>query len=271
VKGCGRAVRNYGPALVARWTAPPCRFVIVTGGRTGSELLVSLLDSHPEILCHGELLAEHRLFPTSFIAARDAMAGLRGANAHGWKLLYSQFHDVPGFGDSEQYLSRLHERGYRIILLERQNFLHQAISWLQADQRATFHYRPTDGAEFSPLPLDPVHLLAATFWCEAAANSLRQATSQVPHLAISYEDDLTDQRRQRATIDRVCHYLELPSAATGTNLIKITPRNTSSMLSNFEEVAEVLQATRYAHFIADEPSQYAKNSADIDTGEVPAS
>jgi len=156
-------------------------------------------------------------------------------------------------------------------LLERQNFLHQAISWLQADQRATFHYRGSDGAKFSPLPLDPVHLLAATFWCEAAANSLRQATSRVPHMAIGYENDLTDQRHQQATVDRVCDYLELPSASAGTDLIKTTPRNTSAMLSNFEEVAEVLQATRYARFIADEPSLYTKDQGDIDTDEVTAS
>ena len=90
------------------------RFVIVTAGRTGSTRLRLLLDSHPEIRCHGEVFggnlstlaepgspameeaeAARAASPARFMQERVFDAGAQ--RAVGFKVLYEQmFERWPG-------------------------------------------------------------------------------------------------------------------------------------------------------------------------------
>jgi hypothetical protein len=54
------------------------RFVIVTTGRTGSELLASLLNAHLKVVCESEILALWKRFPIQRILSRSVRPGLRG-------------------------------------------------------------------------------------------------------------------------------------------------------------------------------------------------
>src|SRR3954447_2731260 len=68
--------------------APKRRFVIVCLPRTGSQLLVSLLASHPVIRCDGEVLKSRhtRVSPEVFLASRSVLARRRrGCRAYGFK------------------------------------------------------------------------------------------------------------------------------------------------------------------------------------------
>src|SRR5205807_7362425 len=149
-----QATRDYAPALLARLCAPSRRFVIMTTGRTGSELLVSLLNSHPGIRCGGEILRDGRAFPHQYLAARAAMAGLRGMNAFGWKLLPGHFRNpggtIRGIGDPTKYPARLNAMGYRLILLLRGNPVQQALSFISGADRQ-FHYSKASNDGFEPI------------------------------------------------------------------------------------------------------------------------
>ena len=54
-------------AGIARVLRFPRRFVILTSGRSGSELLASLLDAHPAIVSEGEILQRPRRYPTAYL------------------------------------------------------------------------------------------------------------------------------------------------------------------------------------------------------------
>ena len=92
--------------------------MIVSIGRSGSELLVSLLDSHPKIRCESEILFMRRVFPTGFLLQRSVTARLTGAHAYGFKLL-THHAGLQDHADPAGYLRRLHARGFRFIVLER--------------------------------------------------------------------------------------------------------------------------------------------------------
>ena len=49
---------------------PPTKFVIFGRGRSGSTLLVSLLNSNPDIHCDGEILSRKKLFPEKVIHSK---------------------------------------------------------------------------------------------------------------------------------------------------------------------------------------------------------
>jgi LPS sulfotransferase NodH len=239
------ALRTYGPALAAPLAKPARRFVILTTGRTGSELLVSLLDSHPRITCDGELFAAHLRLPRLYVAARAASAGLHGAHAYGWKLLARDFRATQGVGPPDEYVGRLQADGYRVVLLERRDVLQQTISSIRAG-KAGYHHRGAGAPKFEVGPMDPVEVLVGIALVEESNAYVRKLAGEVPHLRLCYEDDLLEPANQQATVDRVCEFLELPSARAHSELVKVTPRQTRDLASNYDEIADLLAQTRFA-------------------------
>jgi hypothetical protein len=227
----------------------------MTSGRTGSELLVSLLDSHPEIVCEGEVLREGRTFPTQFVAARASLAGVRGARAYGWKLLLNQFRNpggmVRGIGEPERYPTRLLDNGYRLILLVRRNPVQQAMSFLRAEA-SQYHHRREDLAVFAPVAVDPVKLMASTWILEEETSILTRILDPHPHLRLTYEDDLMDPARHGEAVARICGYVGLEPAPVSSPLVKIAPTRMRDMVTNIEEVSELFRNTRYAVYLDDE-------------------
>lgn len=247
-----QSLYSYTPALVAPWYTPSNRFVILTVGRTGSELLRQLLDSHPDIVCDGEILAGSPSFPRLQTMASGARARLGGAEVYGWKLLVGQLRDVKGIHHPERYITRLSEAGVRVILLERKDHLQQAISWHCAHSTEFHHHRGRD-ATFVPQEIDPEMLLWATASNEEATEWLRRAVAPVPHLSIAYEDGLLDAADQQSTLDRVCRFLGVGVAPMSCDLVKISPRRSCDRVSNWDEVESTFRGSRFACFVADSP------------------
>lgn len=241
---------RYAPAVAHRWIAPSKKFVIVTLGRTGSELLVELLDSHPAITCRGELLAEGPRFPRLYVKAQAAAAGLHATQVFGWKLLAAQIRGVPRRNRGQDYLAELHREGYQIVLLERRSYLQQAISWHRA-QSTRYHHRRGEHAGFSASLIEPASLL---YWArvnEEAAAALRRLVRALPHLVLAYEADLLDPAVHQSTVDRVCTFLAVEPKPVTSRLVKVAPRRTREMLANWDEVAALFTRSGAAHLLGE--------------------
>src|SRR5438874_4633936 len=199
-----REIGSRGSDVAFRRLAPERRFVSLAGGRTGSELLVSLLDSHPAIRCEGEILSTPRALPTVFVLRRSATARFTGADAYGFKLLTHHV-GLQGGPDPADYLRRIYNRGFRLIVLERRDWLQQAVSSLRASA-TQYHYRKADRTGFSPMRVDPMAVIATMYLIEDAANFVRSAVAEIPRLNLVYEDDLAEPKAQQRTTDRICAY-----------------------------------------------------------------
>lgn len=240
------AVRPFISRTAFRLAAADPRFVIVTTGRTGSELLVSLLDSHPRISCDSEILSIPRAHPAQFVLRRSALARARGC-AYGFKLV-AEHARLQGPHDRVGFLRGFADRGFRIIVLERRDLLQQVVSSIRGVE-TQHHHRLEDRDEFRPLRADPVAVLCALAWFEDAVNFVRSALADVPVLNLVYEDDLLEPERQQQSADRVCAFLGLPPAPVRTDLVKIAPRSVADQLENFDEVAALLCHTRFAGLV----------------------
>lgn len=228
---------------VFRAAAANPRFVIVTTGRTGSELLVSLLDSHPQIMCDSEILSIPRAHPGRFVLRRSALARAQ-RRAYGFKLV-AEHARLQSPHDRESFLRGFAERGFRIIVLERRDLLQQVISSVRGIE-TQHHHRQQDREQFRPMRVDPVAVLCSLAWFEDAVNFVRSALAGIPVLDLVYEDDLLDAERQRLTADRVCDYLGVERAPVKTDLVKIAPHSVADQLENFDEVQALLSQTRFA-------------------------
>ncbi len=231
-----------------RLTAANPRFVIVTTGRTGSELLVSLLNSHPRIICDSEILSIPRAFPGRFVLRRSSLARARGS-AYGFKLV-AEHARLQSPHDREGFLRGFPERGFRIIMVERRDLLQQVVSSVRGVE-TQHHHRRRDRVEFRPMRVDPVAVLCALAWFEDAIGFLRSALAGTPMLRLVYEDDLLEPEAQQRTADRVCSYLGLGAAPVKTDLVKLAPRSVADQLENFDEVAALISQTRFARLLED--------------------
>jgi hypothetical protein len=244
--------RAYAPALLSPYCVPSRRFVILTAGRAGSELLVSLLDSHPRIRCASEILKDARVSPNRYVAARATMARIRGIDAFGWKLVLSHFRapdgTVAGVGDPATYPARLAGAGWRLVVLVRRNPVRQAISFIVGADRS-FHYRRGDRVDSAPITIDPVRLLAATWIIESETQVLLDFVDRVPHLRLVYEDDLLDPSGHQSTVDRVCDYVGVEVASVRTELVKPATSRLRDLMANFDEVRGLLGSTRFASYL----------------------
>ena len=249
--------------LAFRLAGAEPRFVIVTAGRTGSELLVSLLTSHPTIVCEGEIMSIPRAFPSASLLRRSAAARLRG-RAYGFKLLPDQAR-LQFRADPAGYLRDLHQKGFRIIHLERRDWLQQAISVLRA-VTTQFHYRRGEKAVFAPIHVDPVEVLSALAIFEDRVRFLRSALAELPTLELVYEDDLETPEQQASTVDRICAYLGLPPASVQADLVKLTPRSLAEQVENFEEVTALVGATRFAWVLSPPQTQGDGSGTSPDSG-----
>jgi len=121
----------------------PKQFIIFTNGRTGSNLLVSLLRSHPEFRIHSEIFGEYQLEDSivkSWVNAigpvkyfRRAFRRMVAENYVGQKVLYYNLDEAYGAKRGLLGLSALHkeifERGnFYFIHLKREDKLARLLS-----------------------------------------------------------------------------------------------------------------------------------------------
>jgi LPS sulfotransferase NodH len=239
--------RMYALSLGDRWLQAPNRFVIVTPGRTGSELLTDLLNAHPDIACEAEILHDRLALPEAFVAGRATKAGVTGAKAFGFKLHCGHFgfqvlRERPG------YLNRLSAAGFHLIFLRRDNYLAQAISSTIAS-RTRWHWHLGDQVAFTAMELDPVEVLMMTYLFEESDRYLSALLQGLPHLDLNYEQDLMEPAAQQATVARIASMLGLPSAPTRSDHVRFTPRKLSEAVKNYDEIADLIRPTRFGSML----------------------
>jgi riboflavin biosynthesis pyrimidine reductase/LPS sulfotransferase NodH len=224
------------------------RFAIVAAPRTGSNMLCTMLNAHPEILCHHEIFnpagihyaLDHRdgQFELGSMAERDRYPALFlrrlfehrcGRNAVGFKINRGQnetaFHNV------------LSDTGIRKIILRRRNRVKTFVSELIAERTGQWEsYEFSDFSQPSPaLEIDVTKLreyLAVTRdYYAGIENFLHAADQQVLHVA--YED-LNSAEEQR----RILGFLGV--STSGPELLPVTRKRNQPdlrfLVSNFDEL-----------------------------------
>ena len=228
-------------------------FVIVCLPRTGSELLVDLLDSHPSIRCESELLREPMRAARRYLRGRAAIARRGGARAWGAKVIYHQLSWYPDrYGSPARFLQALDRAGFRIVSLARGNLLEQAVSALQAVHDDRYHYRATDAGGRNRIEVAPEALVSMLWTLEEHERERRAALAGIDVFDLVYEDDLQDGRSQQRTVDRCCEWLGLPAAPVASTLERRTLPSLADRITDYPAVARTLAATRYGHLLDDD-------------------
>lgn len=239
--------RDSVRALIRGPQRPEAKFILFGKGRSGTTLLLSLLNSHPDLFCDGEILNKKVLNPNKRVAIR---AALSPKNVFGFKLLSYQLRDLQNLKDPKAFLQSLIDQGYKLIHLRRENNLRQVLSRLYAERRMTYH--AAKGQKTAPL--EKIHLEVPNLLLQlersAALDTFEtEVLNGLNYLYVSYENDLEDNRQHPETMKRVFDFLELDYHEPKAKLKKITTQDLSGFISNADEVEKALAQSKFKHFI----------------------
>jgi len=224
------------------------RVVLLATARTGSNLLVDTLNKHPALYFHGELF--HRARVNGFRAYkavealgvdptelrdRDHLRFLDlvfeysvgvGRVAAGFKLFLNH---------SNVVLKHVIENdAYRLIVLERQNFLASYSSMLIGQATGIWHSRDGEVETTPPITFDPAAFENYRRSIESSYATLRQRVVGRPNVFdIEY--------RQLSNPPVVSRLVEFLGAEGGASLSpELRKQNSSDIVGRFDNPAEVL-------------------------------
>lgn len=220
---------------------PKARFVIFAQGRTGSTLLTSTLDTHPQITCKDEILGQPRAFPIRFV---ENAARASGAECFGFHVKIYQLTSWQRVEDVHGWLSSLQARGWKILYLRRENLLRHVVSNVFAEAAGAWHHRSGETIkrpERITLPLERLHHGIEGRRRNIAAE--RTALEGLDYLELVYERDLETPEAQAETFTRIQAYLGVETTPLSTSLKKAVARPLEDLVDNYGEVQSALTGT----------------------------
>jgi LPS sulfotransferase NodH len=232
------------------------RFVILNAPRTGSNYLCTVLDGHPDILCHHEIFNPHVVGVARHSARQEFVLGTveernqeplaflervwqtsLGRRCVGFKLCWRQ--------DETVLDAVLADPGVRKIVLKRKNRVKSFVSLLLARQTTEWVlYNDAPPPTARPrIRVEAIELFEHIRYNHQYYQQIESSlqTSGQRSLELFYEDLFTG-----TGLSSTLSFLDLPpadaSALTG-QCWKLTPRMLAEVISNFDEVAGALRGT----------------------------
>lgn len=251
----------------------PIPFVIFATQRTGSNWLMSMLDSHPAIASYDELLGgtgsdwgrpDVEFFEPYFerhSKRRDILARARwlfrylnelysprrGTEATGMKLMYNQLWHNPSV------LIYMIRHRVRVVHLVRMNRLDILISEETAEARQRYHAWKDDVVETPAVTLDPQRVISWLKTLELRVRIARSILTLLPikYIEVSYEKLMAEP----SLVYDILAFLEVDMQPGSPGLVsgfrKLNTYKRPDLIENYAEVESALRGTRFEHFLGE--------------------
>lgn len=241
-------------------------FIVAGTQRTGTSVIDSTLNSHPDICCLSEVFifakgkgknmkGSYRQFINRDRRARmirhyvdrsrlvsqylDDLYGSADVAAMGFKFMLSQAQAFPA---ARRYIQK---RGITVLHVVRENSLKTLVSRVSA--RSTKLYHSKEAVQVNKIHIPTRRLTRELEKIQAENRRWEQIAANNPYVKIPYEVFSADRERalQPALNQLGLEYVESMSS----DLKKIIPDNLPDAVENYDEVAQTLAGTRFEAFL----------------------
>ena len=220
------------------------KFVIFGRGRSGSTVLVSLLNTLNGVYCDGEVYNVNALLPKARLRRACYFSDYQ---IYGFKLLSYQLFRY-SYKYQMHFLSYLLNNGFKIIYLKRENLLMHAVSNVRARE---FRFHSKDSNENLEKKIT-VDLSVLMYWLELSEMRERKEeslVSSIPHLRLKYEENIENPAKHKETSDTVCDFLNISRGEVATQYKKISPLRLEDSIENYQEIKDKLINTRFEKYL----------------------
>jgi len=243
-------------------TRGPRPFLVITRGRSGSNFLVSMLESHPNLYLHYEIFLEEKLRTVSIQQMINSIGAIeyikqcyrqRGyEEAIGCKILYYQLEPeyaermkIPSISLVQGYLRRSCQ--IKVIHLKRRNKLKILTSVKLARLTRQWSLRADENPLSNKLQisLTPEECENEFLQIEGWEMKYDQLFQYHPLINVYYEDLIAD---IPLMTKQILDFLKVPYKPLTTNLKKQSNRPLSEIITNYSELQAYFCNTRWAEF-----------------------
>lgn len=232
------------------------KFLIYGQGRTGSTLLVNSLNSHPDIFCEREIFMDKNLPFDHQVANYKRM--MRGKSfifrpkVYGFKVKIYQLTIQEKIQDPTEFLSYAHSTGWKVLFLYRENLFEHVLSNLVAENLRQYHFSVSeDKRKYKQLKLfiDTTELIDRMQFREGCRQDEERSLADIPHFRVQYEELA---HSTQSVCSNIFEYLGVCDHLSSTVIQKTNTKKYSELISNFNEVTEVLLENNYDHYLSKE-------------------
>lgn len=251
-------------------------FLIWFEQRSGSSYLVSLLNSHPEIDCRGEMFGARRathsnttrefreiayqrtvnLFPGQIAnpsndqttqQLSDWLTTNEESKIRGFKFKHPSQHGL--YPEVTQSLQQ-HADFLQLIVLKRKNFLRRAISLLNMQRMQSIQSTANTKADvqLAPLGVDVKEVIRLAKYYAESQNAFDEFAKNFPkRMQIEFEDLCATPESEG---QRLQEFLGVTSVRhLSAQLKRITPKNLADAISNFDELKAEIEKEGLAEYL----------------------
>lgn len=220
------------------------KFIVLSTSRSGSNLLISLLNTHPAVRIYGEVIkvAYRKGIDdlTSYVQKKLFAPRPGFVKAVGFKIFYSHASENSVWN----YLSQ--DKEIKIIHLKRENLLKQLISKKRSSRTGLYHYIENKHNMYnSPITIDYET-------CKNFFESAEETYQRMKYLFCGHEclelfyEDLTSDRV--GSIKRVLDFIELSQRELKTSFKKQSAKKPEETLLNYNELKHRFSNTKWEVF-----------------------
>lgn len=241
------------------------RFVVIGTQRTGTTLMVTALNSHPQIQCFGELFKQRR--PKGLHPEGESAYWLKCQESWRWRLSdvvlrhssAANFLDdvlsvcdeqaAVGFKLMLSQIKRFHKlsdlitaRQYNVLHVVRNNVLKTYVSRLAARQRGYYH--SDKSAKIEKINISTNDLESQLHKIHLDEIKIEETfKNKGPYLQVAYEEF---QYFDETVVSSLLQFLGVPQFEIGSSLKKQSSDDLMKVIDNYEEVADCIQRTSWA-------------------------
>lgn len=214
------------------------KFVLISRARSGSNLLMTLLDSHPQIKMHGEVFK--RVQGLNSIDIWNSVFSKKN-KVIGFKLFY--YHPIDE-NDKKcwEYIHK--DQSVRIIHLIRKNYLRTYVSRKIADKTNLWSSIDKNAINFEikKVKIEIPDLLKSFKETDINIEQTNNFYSNHEKLIVFYEDLVED---RNSIMDKCFNFLNVKSISSHSDLKKQNPEKLDHLIVNYHEVYDALIDTKY--------------------------
>ncbi|MCF6171950.1 MAG: sulfotransferase [Bacteroidales bacterium] len=229
------------------------KFLIFGQGRSGSNLLVDLLNSHPDIHCDRELFNENSIKGKD-VFRRKLIKSFPGYYIHhqtnkypeklyGFKLLTYQLANFPAIR------SKLFNHEWKIIHIRRKDVLAQTLSDIVALKTGKYVRKQKDKADNKIFTIDPQDVVSMI---NIKMNDMEfelELLKGLNYLEIIYENDLANSSKWNESAKGIFRHLGIrPVEVSGTTL-KTDNRSNKERISNYADILRYMRKNGLSHLL----------------------
>lgn len=216
------------------------KFIVLTKSRCGSNLLLSYLNSHPNVYTEGEVFWKLKGRPYEDILNKSFGKQPAYIKAKGFKIFY--YHPLD-HADSGVWKDLAKMPDLHVIHLQRKNILRGFVSRKIAEQNAAWmsthkSQNATKQVRFEADELQ--HLFEQTQQRVDDGDTLFE---NHPKISIYYENLVSDPKVYQSVLE----FLDVPYVAPKSVLKRQNPEPLKALLENFEELKTAFADSRWSH------------------------